>query len=433
MSVALLLIIALLNYLGTRYHARWDVTAEKQFSLSAQTIQVLDSVQDPVKVLLFFTPNNASLQSAEDLIKEYSVQCRQLTYKMVDPETDRVTALNYQVTRDGTIVFERGDRREVTFGSAESDLTSTLLKVLSDKVRAVYFLTGHGERNPDVADGSGCSSIKQVLESENYKVGTFTFAITDTVPSDAVALVIAGPSEPFTQLEIDLLATYVQNGGRLMVLYEPGMADPLNGLLQRYGLDIQDDLVVDPTNAFYGDIATPLVQDYVYHQITKDLTGLPSLFPTARAVQTMDSVPAEWTITQLASTSSDAWAETNYQSSDVNNDSTEAQGPLTLAVAVEPSASDTGLGRLVVVGDTDFMGDNVLSAVRGGIGNVDFFMNSVGWLAQEESLIAIRPQELADRTVALTGAQARGIIYSSLLFAPIVVLLIGAYVWWKHR
>jgi ABC-type uncharacterized transport system involved in gliding motility auxiliary subunit len=433
MSVALFVIIALLNFLGTRYHKRWDVTAEKQFSLSEQTVQILKGIQEPVKAVLFFTPNNANRQSAEDLIKEYAIQTRQLTYQIVDPEIDRVTALNYQVTRDGTIIFERGDRREVTFGAAETDLTGALLKVFSDKVRGVYFLTGHGERNPDVADGTGCSTIKQVLESENYKVGTFTFAITDTVPADAVAVVIAGPTEPLTQQEVDLLGTYVENGGHLMVLYEPGMADPLLGLLQRYGIDIQDDLVIDPTSAFYGDIATPVVQEYVYHQITKDLTGLPSLFPTVRDVRIMDTVPSDWTITQLATSSGDAWAETDYQSSDVGQDADEVQGPLTLGVAVEPSTTDTRKGRLVVIGDSDFMGDNLLSGIRGGIGNVDLFMNSVGWLAEEESLIAIRPQELADRTVVLTPPQARGIIYSSLLFAPIVVLLIGGYVWWKRR
>jgi ABC-type uncharacterized transport system involved in gliding motility auxiliary subunit len=425
MSLVLVLIVALLNYLGTRYHLRWDVTAEKQFSLSEQTIQILKGMTVPVKATLFFTPNQYNRQAAEDMAKEYALQNKLFTYKLVDPETDRVTAMNYQVARDGTIVFERGDRKEVTFGVQETDLTSTLLKVLSDTVRSVYFLTGHGERNPDVSDGTGCSQIKLVLESENYRVGTFTFAITDTTPADMSVLVVAGPTEPLTQREVDLLGAYVDQGGRLMLLYEPGTPDPTLGFTQRYGVEVKDDLIIDPTSSFYGDIASPVVQDYVYHQITKDMTGLPSFFPTARSLKTMETTPADWTISQLAATSGDSWGETDYQSSNVGKDADEEAGPLTLAVAVEPSATDTGKGRVVIVGDTDFMGDTVLSAVPGGVGNVD--------LAEEASLISIRPQELQDRSVMLTPPQARGIIYSSLLFAPIIVLLIGAYVWWKHR
>ncbi len=432
-SLALLLIVALVNYLGTRYHARWDVTEQKQFSLSEQTIQILKGLDEPVQATLFFTPTHYNRLAAEDLMKEYALQSKHFSYRIVDPDADRVTALNYQVARDSTIIFERGDRREVTFGVDESDFTGTLLKVLSDEVRAVYFLTGHGERNPDVYDGTGCNTIKQVLESENYKVGTLSLAVGDAVPDDAVALVIAGPRQSLSQRELDILAAHVDNGGRLMVLYEPGMPDPLLGLLQRYGLDVRDDIVIEPTNAFFGDIASPVVMEYVYHQITKDLTGMPSWFPTARALHTADALPDTWNISQLANTSADAWAETAYLENAVDLNADEARGPLALAVAVEPGIAESGLGRLVVVGDADFVGDDALATVSSGLGNIDLFMNAIGWLSEQESLISIRPQEPENRTIVLTGPQANAIIYTGLLFAPLVLLAIGAYVWWKHR
>jgi ABC-type uncharacterized transport system involved in gliding motility auxiliary subunit len=95
--------------------------------------------------------------------------------------------------------------------------------------------------------------------------------------------------------------------------------------------------------------------------------------------------------------------------------------------------SGAGRGRLVVIGDADFASNGVLSSVSGGIGNVDLFMNSIGWLAQEEALISIRPKEAVDRTVLMTPPQARAVIYSSILFLPGLVLLAGAYIWWKRR
>jgi len=437
MSVALFLIIALLNYLGTRYHLRWDMTEEKQFTLSDQTLQILDSVDEPVKVLLFYTPDNYYLEDAEDLIKEYTVRCPQLSYEIIDLDTDRVTALTYGISSDGTIILETGDKSQTVYGSygvEEEDLTGALIKLMSNEVQGVYFLTGHGEMNPEVTDGTGYSTIADALAGENYTVSTFTFVLTDTIPSDMSVLVIAGPTEALTQDEVDLIGNYVDNGGGLLVLYEPGMSDPLLGLLQKYGVEIQDDLIVDLSYNYYGDIATPVVVEYDDHDITEDLVGLPSLFPTARAVQIMDTVPDGWSVSELFASSSDSWAETSYMSSTVGFDaSTDTSGPLPMGVAIEPSTSDSGMGRIVVIGDSEFAGDNVLSSFTSGIGNTDIFLNAVSWLAQEDTLISIRSVELEDRSVVLTGPQARGIVYSSLLFAPIVVLLIGGYVWWKHR
>jgi len=80
MSIAFLLILGLLNYLGARHHQRWDVTAEKSFSLSEQTIQILKGLKEPVQVKLFFTPQAMGRAEAEDLIKEYAIRSNKLSY-----------------------------------------------------------------------------------------------------------------------------------------------------------------------------------------------------------------------------------------------------------------------------------------------------------------------------------------------------------------
>ncbi|HUV94984.1 MAG TPA: GldG family protein, partial [Anaerolineae bacterium] len=201
MSVAFFAIVGLLNYLGARHHGRWDVTEEKQFSLSEQSIRLLQSLTEPVQVKLFFTPDHYNRFEAEDLIKEYAVRSSKLSYEFIDMDVQRRLALEYQVSRDGTIIFERGDRREVTFGVGEQDLTSALLKVTRDEVKGVYFLTGHQERDPESFEEEGYSTLKQVLLSENYAVDRFNYAVTDTVPSEVAVLVVAGPTKPLSAEE----------------------------------------------------------------------------------------------------------------------------------------------------------------------------------------------------------------------------------------
>jgi ABC-type uncharacterized transport system involved in gliding motility auxiliary subunit len=433
MSVALIAIVVLVNYLGTRYSKRWDVTAEQQFSLSEQSQQILRGLTEPVQVKLFFTPAHYNRQAAEDMIKEYASRSNKLTYEFIDPDAQRRLAMDYMIGRDGTIIMEQGQRREILFGVQEQDLTGALLKLTRGEAVGVYFLTGHQERSIEPGDGLAYSSIRQVLESENYQVGTVNLAVTDTLPSDLSVLVVADPQRDLAPAEIERLSRYVHEGGRLMVLVEPGDADPFGGALEEYGVGLPDALVIDPSRSFFGDIATPLVDRYEFHQITKDMMGMTSVFPTARPVDVLPPGASGWWVQVLASSSSTSWAEQDYREDRVAQDPHEAKGPLPLAVAIEAENPDGSGGRLVVIGDASFVEDALMGAVAGSVGNVDLFMNSVGWLAEQEELISIRPKQPTDRSVVLTAAQARAIIYSNILFVPLLVLLAGGIVWWKRR
>ena len=432
MSVAFVMIVGLVNYLGVRHDQRWDVTAEKQFSLSEQTLRILKDLDEPVRVSLFFTPEAYGRQEAEDLIKEYAIRSSKVTYEFIDPVSQRRLALDYQVGRDGTIIFERGQRREVSFGYQEQDLTSALLKVSRDVTKGVYFLTGHQERDTQSGEPAEYNLIAQALQRENYKVSTVNLAITETLPSDLSVLVVAAPRKPLAPEEIDRLRSYVDKGGSALIMAEPGMPDPFAGMLSAYGVALPDALVIDPVQSFFGDIASPLVDQYGYHQITKDMGGLTSFFPTVRPISLTEPLPEGWSPLLLVSTSADAWAETSYRETQVRRDDNEAKGPLGLAAVVEPSTPDSRKGRLIIVGDADFVSNDILSSVS-NVGNLDLFMNAVNWLSTEEELITIRPKAPEDRQITLTAPQARAIIYSNIIFVPVLVLVAGGLVWWRRR
>jgi ABC-type uncharacterized transport system involved in gliding motility auxiliary subunit len=435
MIIAFVGIMVMVNALADKHHWRWDLTASKQYSLSEQTINILKGLKDPIKVTGFFSTNNPyqtdSQGQLENLLKSYQLYTDKLSYQFIDPDAKPAAARQYGITSYGTVVFERGDKKQSTTTVDEQSLTSTLLKVTSDQVKAVYFLTGHKEKNPEDGSQLGYSTIKSDLEKQNYKVGTVNFAITDTIPSDMTVLVIAGPQVPFAPKEIDTINKYLDGGGKALIMTEAGATDSINQMLSKWGVQSRDDLIIDPSSSFFGDPTAPLVTAYAFPDVAKGVEGLMTFFPTARSLAKMDNVTTTLTIQPIASSSQTSWGETEYKDAQqVRPDpGKDAMGPLPFAMAVSSSANKA---RIVVFGDSDFAANGPLQAVQ-NFGNQDLFAGSVNWLAEEEAMVAIGPKTPDQRPLTLPPGSSRLVVFSSLILLPLVVIVAGISVWWSRR
>jgi ABC-type uncharacterized transport system involved in gliding motility auxiliary subunit len=147
----------------------------------------------------------------------------------------------------------------------------------------------------------------------------------------------------------------------------------------------------------------------------------------------------------IVETSPRSWAESDIKglltSGKVSMDaaSGDKQGPVAVAAAVSaassaPPAPGEAEGpkpetRVVVFGDSDFAS----KAALGIPGNRDLFMNTIGWLSQQENLISIRPKEPSDRRITLTGGQVSEIKLLSIFLIPCCVFGAGVYSWWRRR
>jgi len=443
MSVAFLGIVALLNFLGVRHAKRIDLTAEKQFSLSAQTTQVLADLKDPVHVTAFFQQTDSRRQNAEDLLKEYAARTDKFTYELIDPDLKPALARQFQITSYGTLVFQRGDKTQNITGLQEQDFTSAIIKVSQDKSMVVYFVTGHKERDPQSSDQGGYSQISGLLQKDNYAVKLLNLAVTDTVPSDAAVVVLAAPQLPLVNEELQRLTDYVDKGGKLLVMSDPKLPDPLGDRLTKYGVAFRNDAVIDPSSSFFGDVGSPLVSRYPFHQITKDIGGLTSFFPLARTLDLPADKPADVIVTPLIQTSPDSWGETDFQNQKVRFDNgKDTKGPLTIATVIEKGGTNAPANngetqspkaRLVVIGDSDFVSNGVLQSVQGAFGNTDLFLNAVNWLAEEETLISIRPKPPAQHSLILTRPQSNFIFVVTTILIPALVLILGGFIWWRRR
>jgi ABC-type uncharacterized transport system involved in gliding motility auxiliary subunit len=88
-------------------------------------------------------------------------------------------------------------------------------------------------------------------------------------------------------------------------------------------------------------------------------------------------------------------------------------------------------GRLVVVGDADFMARILMDNPT--VVNHDFAMGIVAWLAQREQLISIAPKDVESSQMNLSEDQLFWLGVYSAFCMPLAGIFVGVVVWLRRR
>ncbi len=445
-------ILIAINYIGARQNKRWDLTANKQFSLSDQSKNVIAKLDAPLQVLVF--AQEPEFPRYQDKLKEYTYISKQVSAEYIDPDKKPAVARQNQIQQYGTIVFNYKGRTERVTTDNEQDITNGIIKVVSGQQKKLYFTQGHGERDTGSSDREGYGSIAAALGRENYGVDKLVLAQQGEVPADAALVIVAGPKTDFFAPEIDALKKYLDKSGKLMLEIDPPDkpdSAPLANLIalaHDWGVQVGNDVVVDVSGMgrlIGTDASVPVAANYPPHPITQRFTFI-TAFPLARSASPVTGGVNGHTAQTFVESSPRSWAETDIKSlltsGQVSLDESKGdkKGPVSIASAVQASSATPSKPgdppdapkpetRLVVIGDSDF----AATAGLGIQGNRDLFMNIVGWLSQQENLISIRPKEADDRRITLTATQQANIMWLSLLIIPATIFGTGVYTWWRRR
>jgi ABC-type uncharacterized transport system involved in gliding motility auxiliary subunit len=434
-----LAILGLINFLGSRHHKRFDLTTNKVFSISEQTIKVLKNLDGDVRMIYF---DQSESHPVRDLIREYQSQSPRIKYEFLDPEKSLAQARQYNVRSLPTIVILSGnnpDQKQLVTTPVEEDLTNAVIKLTHRKKRAIYFTEGHGEASIAVAGGPGYSGAKKGLEDQGYDVKTINLTQSKTIPQDCSVLVIAGPKYALFQPEVDEISQFVEAGGKVLVLVDPD-TDP--GLAREFGkwkIQVDNDAVVDASGI--GQLlgmgpAAPIVTEYENQPIVKDFGRTMTVFPLARSVRVADT-KSDFSATTLFKTSTNSWGESNLNERPLKFDKgKDLEGPLSLAVVSTrpvPGSKDQAArskeARVEVIGNSRFASNEFFRLQRNG----DLFLNSVSWLAEDEDLVSIRPRNPDNRRVELSASTGQLLFWFIIIVLPASVLLAGAMVWARRR
>jgi ABC-type uncharacterized transport system involved in gliding motility auxiliary subunit len=441
-----IVILVSVNYIIKRRDKRWDLTLDSAFSLAEQSESVLKDLKEPLKLVGFVSPITNGDELGERL-KLYKQERPDLVdFEIIDPQSQPHLVEKYAMKSGNLVYIEYGKDKNSQIsrinGVTEEEITNAIVKLTRGAAKKIYFVTGHGELSIDENTAEGIGGFAQALANEHLTTDKLTLASTTKIPEDAASLIIASPSKNLTQPEIDTLKKYVDEGGSVLLFSDPRKSESLDKLTSAYGITINEDVVVDTVQRLFAGPALglqPLVNSYGVHQITRNLRAGQdvTIFNIASSLKIPEQgQQKDFSVAKILETGNASWGETNlaaiFDSSEPTatlEDGQDTKGPVTIGAAYEKKLTNGDkVSKLVVYGDSDWITNGLIDQ---GF-NRDLALNSVNWLAGQESAISIRPRSLKESLAPMTRDTFRGILAYSILI-PELILLAGLLVWWQRK
>ncbi|MBI4338743.1 MAG: GldG family protein [Chloroflexi bacterium] len=454
MAVAFIALAVLVYVMGARNAARWDTTATKQFSLAPQTLSILDNLKEPILATALFVPGDTQQEPfrtpVENLLNEFRHRSKgKLDYRFVDPDLQPTLAKRYGVAQYPTVVVEAQESGRIYLLAQplfqERDFTSALLITTGVGQKIVYFLTGHNERSTDDSDQTsrrGYGLAANEIASDNYGIRSLAFAETPAIPSDAAAIIIAGPQQDLPDADAQLLHDFLKGGGRLMVLLEPNTPPSFRAFLGKWGLKVNEGTIIDLGSSVAAQPQTPLIkkeQLFTNSDASRSI-ALPldqTYFPGAAALEPIykqEEMPDTIRLFPLARTTI-----LSCITLDPNVNTCPGLAPAVFVPAIalqalapineKPAENAPREARLVVFGDADFATNfHVFS-----LSNRDLLLNSVNWLTEDISLAAVRAKAVKFPPLVVTGRQMQLIRALSWFVLPGIMAVLAGIAWWRRR
>jgi len=446
-SVLFIALVVGLNYLGVRYQKKWDVTEAGVYTLSPQSAQVAQSLQQTLAMTGFV--EGGVDPGLEALLSSFQYAApERVTMRLVDPDKEPALVEQMKITVAPSVHLQYGNESFVVAQPTEETVTNGVIRVARTKRKVVYFTEGFGEARIDKEqdqDPKAYSQVRLALEQENYEVKTLLLPSVEKIPDDADVVVLAGPIRELTESAVKALGDYLRRGGHVLALVGPrAPATEMTKLLAEWGITLGQDLILDrEVRLFEGPRIglNPMSRTYGVHPITERFRDF-TVYPQSRTVEPVAEQKKGLQVTPLVKTSDSSWAETDVDGVFTTGTASlegDRQGPLTVAVAATARLAELGIevpeggaaeARLVVIGTSMFADNQQLVQSRL---NLDLFLNAVGWLVGQEELVSVRSRTVRASRADLTGDQAVQVFYLSVLIIPQLLIVLGIFVWWRRR
>jgi hypothetical protein len=462
-TVILIGIVASVYVIVQRANIVGDMTIDERFSLSDDTLNIMDAVARNtrnIEITAFYGAQDIALREVDDqyfqLFEEASNGRLNVNY--IDPEEQPGLAAPYaNALTQGYYAFasfvqEDGSLTDTVIiemtGLHEENIAQAVSILMASGQFTVYFETGMGTLDPRNNQQQGMSTLNNIMRQNGLVTNPISLsnlaAEGQTIPADASALVIAQPRRQMTEDEIAVLDEYLKRGGGVFIAADALLTKELfmatgsafnDYMWDNYGLRMTDMIPVDLASSGESQLSILSAQVFANNSIGENinLEGQPNTatqFHIARAIDVNDEPPVQ--NGRVIMTSPESWGESNWEAVFQQNQfefnaEEDTPGPLTTVAWAYDEPRDT---KVVLVGDGDFLTNG---RVRSPQGNSSLFLDSIGWMTGFTEQVRFEPRAYNTTPVLFVGGQLLDTIaFATIVLMPGTLLLIAAGIWLRR-
>jgi ABC-type uncharacterized transport system involved in gliding motility auxiliary subunit len=452
--VLLVVFVTTVFFAGINYYAyslpwRWDVTLSKQHTLSRSTIDFIKGLKPDVQLTALCV--GLPPKYLEDMLKEYErLSNGKIKAEIIDPIERIGYASQFGNVISGkerkVIVRTGNERRDIDFTKAplsEGQLTNAIVRV-SREERHIYFLTGHGEYDISDKSDQGLSTLAKLLSSNNISSKKLMLGVEEKIPEDCDVLIVAGAHNDLTEKEEPMIEEYLKKGGDALFLIEHVIVTTpdkpltdeemhknpsLNSILNQWGVNIEEDIVVDLSSHVGTDVGCPATRNYMPHKAI--IQGLDyTFYVRPRSITVLENRRPSIKVSPIVFTATkiDSWAETNRTLEVHFDETSDRPGPVPISFVIleEKEADDLSQTRIIVFTDADFLTNVFINQYS----NAKMGLNIIKWLSELDYQVFIDQKEIKVERLDLTSRQKRKIT-AILFLIPVFIAAGGIVIWLK--
>lgn len=412
-----------------------DISASKLYSITSNTKAVVNNLTQDV-TLYWVVQADKEDSVIENLLSKYDSLSDHIQVEKKNPDVYPTFAAQYtdETVPNNSVIVVSGDRsRYISYNDiyvqtsdmyaysyttsfdGEGAITSAIDYVVTETLPRMYVLEGHGETELP-------ASFADAVEKENVQTQSLSLLTGDSVPEDAACVTIYAPQSDISQEEAEMLRSYTEKGGKLLVIAGPVKGAELTNLyslLTDYGVEPVEGIVVESDREHYAfGYPYVLMPDMQSDNITQSLmdSRYHPIFPVSQGLQVTDSS----SVTTLLTTSDTAFSKAaGYSLTAYDKETGDTDGPFAVAVSI---ATDGG-GQIVWFSASDFLSD-MYNAYSSGA-NVNLAMNALSSLMGEREAMAIRSKSLNYNYLTISDSVSSVLKVLLIGVFPLLYLAVG--------
>ncbi|MCB9462739.1 MAG: GldG family protein [Candidatus Eisenbacteria bacterium] len=415
---------------------RYDLTERKIHEVSPTSKQLLQGIDQDVQMIATFRDDHPARLQVESILDAYRAVSGRIQTLRIDPDREPDKARELSIQTANTITIRSQGLEEIVDAVREPDITQAILRLVDPERPVVGFTVDHGEASHARASWNKLSGR---LRDAGFQLRQLTSRDLTEPLANVRIVVVAGPTSEFLPGEVESLERFLGSGGRLAAFLDPEVETGLEPLFAQQGIFCDGRLVRDDSRLTRAvqlgpDAVAVSPQGLADHEVTRLLPAGVVL----RGAQQVGLVPRP-----VFGTSGTEILRSEPRAKLLDPETGEAIGepaarPLGVALEWEVTGTAEPRGdrpaekpyaRVVVVGDSDFLRDDMIDL----FGNSVFMTRVFGWLGERQYLIqfpAIGPSGTPLK-VGRNGLLA--VFYVVQVALPLLAYGIGFLLWTRRR